>query len=265
MEQTQNQNSSDVGGRGGRGGRGGGRGGSSGGRGGSSGAASISPPNVPGVTNLNDLNDQLQAAMKQNNTAMQNWVNGTLDKYHKAASSFATTHNIANLEDVQVSGRKDERIVIVLNAVEFDGLQDVMRGQREVGKTVQDAQDQLKETQDQLTEAQASIRILEQQVQTLTQDRRTLPRGRGVKRTRNEEDENETTDEDEPQTHKRIRTGHGRKDNRIQRAFERLLRLRMGLAAKEGWPFFPNVDSSSSEWPREVPEVDMEDPDANID
>ncbi|CAD6969446.1 unnamed protein product [Tilletia controversa] len=194
---------------------------------------------------------------------MQNWVNGTLDKYHQAASSFATTHNMANLDDVQVSGRTDERIVIVLNAVEFDGLQDVMRGQREVEKTVQDAHDQLKETQDQLTEAQASIRILKQQVQTLTQDRRTLPRG--VKRTRNEEYENETIDEDEPQTHKRIRTRHGRKDNRIQRAFERLLRLRMGLAAKEDWPFFPNVDRSSSEWPREVPEVDMEDPDANID
>ncbi|CAD6950728.1 unnamed protein product, partial [Tilletia laevis] len=127
-------------------------------------------PDVPGGGNFNELNAQLQESMEQNNTAMRQWVKdevkADLHKYHQAAASFATTHSIANLEDVQVSGVTDGRIVIVLNAVEFDGLQDVLRGQREIKKTLEDTQKTLQETQDQLTDAQDEIRILKQQGQT---------------------------------------------------------------------------------------------------
>ncbi|KAE8225998.1 hypothetical protein CF319_g1350 [Tilletia indica] len=222
---------------------------------------------------LNGLDQQLQESMKKNNEVVQKWVKDEvkqkLAEYHQAARSFTTSHRLADLDDVQPSDANDDRLVIVMNMLELDELQDVLRGQRNLKQ-------QLQQTQDQLTSAQDQIKDLEQKFLSLAKGGVTAKR-RSVRRSDDEEgdddgdpmdqdDEEGVEKENEPR-HKRKKVARGRKDARIQKAFERLLRLKMGIEKGDAWPAFPTVNEAAPDWPREEPDIDVDstEPDANID
>ncbi|KAE8225228.1 hypothetical protein CF326_g7904, partial [Tilletia indica] len=214
----------------------------------------------------------LQQSLAQHNTDMRTWVtaevpnivNKMLSDYHKAARSFTTHHNFVDIDNVQPSGMEDEHIVLVLNSLQLDDVQNVMRGQR-------DMKNELQKTREQLTSAHNKIRELEQKLQAMPAPQQTGPQSRrGTRRGGQSEDEGMGTDDeaDEEITDlrsKRPKIGYGRPDAKIQDAFERLLRLKMGIEKEAAWPEYPSVDESSAEWPREVLELDSDHPEAAID
>ncbi|KAE8227992.1 hypothetical protein CF326_g7093 [Tilletia indica] len=180
-------------------------------------------------------------------------VEQQLKAYHDSAKSFTAAHQVVDITNVGPSRVVNDKVLIVLNQIQLDEIQTMMRSFRTQQEERETLAQEVKTLQAEVLELKRlRPRVLELEKKVEEQGngdfsenssnaspRRRQPSSPSARRSKRLRRET-----------RQVKTGPGRPDHKIQDAFLELLRAGFGIDPDEEWPDFPTVSRDSPAWPR---------------
>ncbi|KAK0540364.1 hypothetical protein OC835_000690 [Tilletia horrida] len=201
-------------------------------------------------------------------------VEEKLHTYQEAVENFAVEERVVTLEHGRPSRVEQEKIVIVVNALQLDEMREALRAHRTHTETAKRIETRMRALEERLAEAEAVAAAASSSAQ----------RARGRAREESVSSGHMTDESEDPDrtlvASSSRRSGQparkkakqtvdpGRPDAAAQKAFEALLREGFGISKEDRWPEYPDVPKDSDQWPRhpvEIPELPADHPEANLD